>query len=147
MKSQLKYLVIAAVYVTENKAELSEKLKSLKGCWDVINIDGSLTKIKNGIVKDDVFYSDDFIRLAYIKPLKHNALDNRSAKQVDSMEAYIKYHLLINPYTYIADVSIFTEDLEVGFDIETISSEYGIHKRNIMVACTEFKIPPYEESR
>tara|TARA_R110002020_G_scaffold17225_5_gene60789 strand:- start:73 stop:516 length:444 start_codon:yes stop_codon:yes gene_type:complete len=147
MKSQLKYLVIAAVYVTENKAELSEKLKSLKGSWDVINIDGSLTKINNGYIKNDVFFSNEFIRLAYIKPLKHNSLDNRSAKQVDSMEAYIKYHLLINPFTYIADVSIFNENLEVGFDIETVSSEYGVPRRNIMVVCNEFKIPPYEKSR
>ena len=83
--SNLKYLVIAAIYVTENKSELSEKLKALSGKWDVISIDGSLSKISNEYDKDDVFYSNDFIRLAYIKPLKNNKLDNRSQKQVDSM--------------------------------------------------------------
>lgn len=133
--SNLKYLVIAAIYVTENKSELSEKLKALSGKWDVISIDGSLSKISNEYDKDDVFYSNDFIRLAYIKPLKNNKLDNRSPKQVDSMEAYIKYHLLIQPFTYIADVNIFNENLETGFDIESVSSEFGIPKRNIMLKC------------
>jgi hypothetical protein len=69
-----KFLIIAAVFVTENKSDLDPKLKNLPGKWDLINTDGSLSTINNPSENKD----EDIIKLAYIKPLKQNNLDNRT---------------------------------------------------------------------
>lgn len=138
------HLIIAAVFVTENKSDLDPKLKNLPGKWDLINTDGSLSTINNSSKNKD----DDIIKLAYIKPLKQNNLDNRTFKQVDSMEAYIKYHILRHPSIYICDVSLFYNNLKVGFKIKNLSDEMGIDERSIMLFCEEeIKIPDYEKIR
>tara|TARA_R110000824_G_scaffold394044_1_gene593602 strand:+ start:221 stop:619 length:399 start_codon:yes stop_codon:yes gene_type:complete len=126
-----KFLLIAAVYVTENKSDLDPKLKSLPGDWELINTDGSLSNITNPYTEKD----DDIIKLAYIKSLKQNNLDNRTYKQVDSMEAYIKYHLLKNPGMYVCDVNLFYDELMVGFNIENLVAEMGVDRKNIMLKC------------
>ena len=139
-----KFLIIAAVFVTENKSDLDPKLKNLPGKWDLINTDGSLSTINNPSENKD----DDILKLAYIKPLKQNNLDNRTFKQVDSMEAYIKYHILRHPSMYICDVSLFYDNLKVGFKIKNLSDEMGIDSKSIMLFCEEeIKIPDYEEVR
>ena len=138
------HLIIAAVFVTENKSDLDPKLKNLPGKWDLINTDGSLSTINNPSENKD----DDILKLAYIKPLKQNNLDNRTFKQVDSMEAYIKYHILRYPSIYICDVSLFYDNLKVGFKIKNLSDEMGIDSKSIMLFCEEeIKIPDYEEIR
>jgi len=139
-----KFLIITAVFVTENKSDLDPKLRNLPGKWDLINTDGSLSTVNNPSEKKD----EDIIKLAYIKPLKQNNLDNRTYKQVDSMEAYIKYFILRNPDMYICDVSFFYEDLKTGFKIDNLAEEMGINKRSIMLFCDlETTIPDYEEIR
>jgi|TARA_A100000172_G_scaffold9554_2_gene5201 hypothetical protein len=139
-----KFLIITAVFVTENKSDLDPKLRNLPGKWDLINTDGSLSIVDNPSEKKD----EDIIKLAYIKPLKQNNLDNRTYKQVDSMEAYIKYFILRNPDMYICDVSFFYEDLKTGFNINNLVDEMGINKRSIMLFCDlETTIPDYEEIR
>ena len=139
-----KFLIIAAVFVTENKSDLDPKLKNLPGKWDLINTDGSLSTVNNPSKNKD----EDIIKLAYIKPLKQNNLDNRTFKQVDSMEAYIKYKVLRNPGMYICDVSFFYNNLKVGFKIENLADEMGIDERSIMLFCDlETTIPDYEEIR
>ena len=139
-----KFLIIAAVYVTENKSDLDPKLKNLPGKWDLINTDGSLSTVDNPYKHED----EDIIKLAYIKPLKQNNLDNRTYKQVDSMEAYIKYFILKNPDIYICDVEFFYKDLKVGFKIGNLEDEMGIDKKSIMLFCDlETTIPDYEEIR
>ena len=139
-----KFLLIAAVYVTENKSDLDPKLKNLPGKWDLINTDGSLSIVDNPSEKKD----EDIIKLAYIKPLKQNNLDNRTYKQVDSMEAYIKYFILKNPDIYICDVEFFYKDLKVGFKIGNLEEEMGIDKKSIMLFCDlETTIPNYEKNR
>tara|TARA_R110002012_G_scaffold45983_9_gene122019 strand:- start:848 stop:1285 length:438 start_codon:yes stop_codon:yes gene_type:complete len=139
-----KFLIITAVFVTENKSDLDPKLRNLPGKWDLINTDGSLSIVDNPSEKKD----KDIIKLAYIKPLKQNNLDNRTYKQVDSMEAYIKYFILRNPDMYICDVSFFYEDLKTGFNINNLVDEMGINKRSIMLFCDlETTIPDYEEIR
>ena len=95
--------------------------------------------------KDDCFYGDDFIRIAYVKSFKNNDVDNRTYKQVDSIEAYIRYKLLKNPFLYICDVNIFT-DHKMGFDLDSLAEEINVPKRNLIYRCEdEFKIPPYEQ--
>ena len=139
-----KFLLIAAVYVTENKSDLDPKLKNLPGKWDLINTDGSLSTVDNPYKHED----EDIIKLAYIKPLKQNNLDNRTYKQVDSMEAYIKYFILKNPDIYICDVEFFYKDLKVGFKIGNLEDEMGIDKKSIMLFCDlETTIPDYEKVR
>jgi len=139
-----KHLIIAAVFVTENKSDLDPKLKNLPGKWDLINTDGSLSTVNNPSENKD----DDILKLAYIKPLKQNNLDNRTFKQVDSMEAYIKYHILRHPSMYICDVSLFYDNLKVGFKIKNLSDEMGIDSKSIMLFCEEeIKIPDYEKIR
>ena len=139
-----KFLIIAAVFVTENKSDLDPKLRNLPGKWDLINTDGSLSIVDNPSEKKD----EDIIKLAYIKPLKQNNLDNRTYKQVDSMEAYIKYFILRNPDMYICDVSFFYNDLKTGFKIDNLAEEMGINKRSLMLFCDlETTIPDYEEIR
>mgnify|MGYP003148095949 FL=1 len=139
-----KFLIIAAVFVTENKSDLDPKLRNLPGKWDLINTDGSLSIVDNPSEKKD----EDIIKLAYIKPLKQNNLDNRTYKQVDSMEAYIKYFILRNPDMYICDISFFYNDLKTGFKIDNLAEEMGINKRSLMLFCDlETTIPDYEEIR
>ena len=139
-----KFLIIAAVFVTENKSDLDPKLRNLPGKWDLINTDGSLSTVDNHSENKD----EDIIKLAYIKPLKQNNLDNRTFKQVDSMEAYIKYYILRYPNIYICDVGFFYKNLKVGFKIHNLSDEMGIDRRSIMLFCDlETIITDYEEIR
>ena len=132
------YLTISAIYLDETKSSLANQLEKLPGTWDVINLDGTLTTISNNYDKKDVFYNDSFIRIAYVKSLKHNKVDNRTYKQVDSMEAYIRYKLLKNPFLYICDVSIFTEHT-MGLDLKNLAKEIGIPNRNLMFKYDEPK--------
>ena len=125
-----KYLIIASVQATENKLELGNKIKNLPGKWDIINLDGTLTSISNNFYNENI--SDkDIIKLAYVKSFKDSHKDNRTYLQVDSMEVYIKYHILKNPNIYIADASSFS-DMEMGFDIHNIVEELGVSKDRIM---------------
>ena len=130
----IKYLVIASVQATKNKSELSEKINSLPGNWDIINLDGTLTSIKNKPNNEGIS-SKNIIRLAYIKTIKDSHKDNRTYLQVDSMETYIKYHILKNPSLYIADSNNFSE-MEMGFDIDNIVEELGVSKKNILYKVT-----------
>ena len=125
-----KYLIIASVQATENKLELGNKIKNLPGEWDIINLDGTLTSISNNHYNENI--SDkDIIKLAYVKSFKDSHKDNRNYLQVDSMEVYIKYHILKNPNIYIADANSFS-DMEMGFDIHNIVEELGVSKERIM---------------
>ena len=139
------YLTLAAIFLDDVKSRLASQLSKLPGKWDVINLDGTLTTISNKFDKDDCFYGDDFIRIAYVKSFKNNDVDNRTYKQVDSIEAYIRYKLLKNPFLYICDVNIFT-DYKMGFDLDSLAEEINVPKRNLIYRCEdEFKIPPYEQ--
>ena len=126
----IKYLVIASVQATKNKIELTNKINSLPGRWDIINLDGTLTSIKNKSNKENIC-SNNIIRLGYIKTVKDSHKDNRTYLQVDSMETYIKYHILKNPSLYVADANNFSE-MEMGFDINNIVEELGVSKKNIL---------------
>ena len=130
----IKYLVIASVQATKNKIELTNKINSLPGNWDIINLDGTLTSIKNKPNNEGIS-SKNIIRLAYIKTIKDSHKDNRTYLQVDSMETYIKYHILKNPSLYIADSNNFSE-MEMGFDIDNIVEELGVSKKNILYKVT-----------
>ena len=70
--------------------------------------------------------------------IKNNNVDNRTYKQVDSMEAYIRYKLLKNPSLTICDINIFTE-YTMGFDLENLAKEIGIPKKNLMYKYDESK--------
>jgi len=126
----LKYLIIASIQSTQDRKELEDKLNLLPGSWDVINLDGTLTSVHNNST-DESISKDDTIKLAYIKAIKDSHKDNRTYLQVDTMEVYIKYHILKNPTLFIADAINFT-NLEMGFDIENIVQELGVSKKNIM---------------
>ena len=130
----IKYLVIASVQATKNKSELIEKINSLPGNWDIINLDGTLTSIRNKPNNESIS-SKNIIRLAYIKTIKDSHKDNRTYLQVDSMETYIKYHILKNPSLYVADSNNFSE-MEMGFDINNIVQELGVSKKNILYKVT-----------
>ena len=130
----IKYLVIASVQATKNKSELIEKINSLPGNWDIINLDGTLTSIRNKPNNEGIC-SKNIIRLAYIKTIKDSHKDNRTYLQVDSMETYIKYHILKNPSLYVADSNNFSE-MEMGFDINNIVQELGVSKKNILYKVT-----------
>ena len=125
-----KYLVIASVQATKNNFDLVNKLKKIPGDWDVINLDGSLTSIDNP-KNNETICDENIIRLAYVKQVKEADRDNRTYKQVDSMEAYVKYHILKNPFLYISDANNFSE-MEMGFDIDDIYAEFGISKNNLL---------------
>jgi hypothetical protein len=125
-----KYLIIASVQATENKLELGNKIKKLPGEWDIINLDGTLTSISNNHYNENI--SDkDIIKLAYVKSFKDSHKDNRTYLQVDSMEVYIKYHILKNPNIYVADANNFS-DMEMGFDIHNVVEEMGVSRDRIM---------------
>ena len=125
-----KYLIIASVQATENKLELGNKIKKLPGEWDIINLDGTLTSISNNHYNENI--SDkDIIKLAYVKSFKDSHKDNRTYLQVDSMEVYIKYHILKNPNIYVADAGNFS-DMEMGFDIHNIVEELGVSRDRVM---------------
>ena len=126
----MKYLIIASIQATKNKSELDEKIKSLPGNWDIINPDGTLRSVNNKHNNED-FCTKNFIRLAYIKISKDSHKDNRTYLQVDSMEVYIKYHILKNPALYIADSNNFSE-MEMGFNIDNIVMELGVSNKNIL---------------
>jgi hypothetical protein len=130
----MKYLIIASIQATKNKSELSEKIKYLPSTWDIINPDGTLTSINNQSNKEE-FCSNKFIRLAYIKTVKNSEKDNRTYLQVDSMEVYIKYHILKNPNLYVADADNFS-NMSMGFDINNIVQELGVSKKNILYKVT-----------
>ena len=123
----IKYLIIASIQSDKNSLELDKKIKSLPGKWDIINLDGTLTSVSNKPTEND----KDFIKLAYIKALKDCHKDNRTYLQVDSMEVYIKYHILKNPNLFVSDSNNFL-DLEMGFDIDNIVHELGVYKKNIL---------------
>ena len=129
-----KILIIASIQATKNKSELSEKIKCLPSTWDIINPDGTLTSINNQSNKEE-FCSNKFIRLAYIKTVKNSEKDNRTYLQVDSMEVYIKYHILKNPDLYVADANNFSE-MEMGFDMDNIVEELGVSRKNILYKVT-----------
>lgn len=130
----IKYLIIASIQSTKNKLELDDKIKTLPGSWDIIYPDGTLSSISNKST-NETFCRDSFTRLAYIKTVKDSEKDNRTYLQVDSMEVYIKYHILKNPNLYIADANNFSE-MEMGFDMDNIVEELGVSRKNILYKVT-----------
>ena len=126
----MKYLIITSIQATKIKSELEELINSLPGKWDIINLDGTLRTISNKHNNEN-FCNNYFTRLAYIKTAKDSHKDNRTYLQVDSMEVYIKYHILKNPFLYIADANNFSE-MEMGFDINSVVEELGVSKKNIL---------------
>ena len=130
----MKYLIIASIQSTKNKLELNDKIKTLPGSWDIIYPDGTLSSISNKST-NETFCRDNFTRLAYIKTVKDSEKDNRTYLQVDSMEVYIKYHILKNPNLYVADADNFS-DMKMGFDINNIVEELGVSKKNILYKVT-----------
>ena len=130
----MKYLIIASIQATKNKLELNDKIKTLPGSWDIIYPDGTLSSISNKST-NETFCRDNFTRLAYIKTVKDSEKDNRTYLQVDSMEVYIKYHILKNPNLYIADANNFSE-MEMGFDMDNIVEELGVSRKNILYKVT-----------
>lgn len=126
----MKYLIIASIQATGDRRELDEKIDAMPGQWDIINLDGTLKSTNNNHKNED-FCGESFIRLAYIKANKDSHRDNRTYLQVDSMEVYVKYHILKNPNLFIADAECFTE-YTMGFDINSIVEELGVSKKNIM---------------
>tara|TARA_Y100000592_G_scaffold29763_1_gene47449 strand:- start:3297 stop:3701 length:405 start_codon:yes stop_codon:yes gene_type:complete len=130
----MKYLIIASIQSTKNKLELDDKIKNLPGSWDIIHPDGTLSSVSNKSTNKNLC-SKDIIKLAYIKTVKDSERDNRTYLQVDSMEVYIKYHILKNPKLYIADADCFS-DMKMGFDINNIVEEMGVSKKNILYKVT-----------
>ena len=130
----MKYLIIASIQATKNKLELNDKIKTLPGSWDIIYPDGTLSSISNKST-NETFCTDNFTRLAYIKTVKDSEKDNRTYLQVDSMEVYIKYHILKNPDLYVADANNFSE-MEMGFDMDNIVEELGVSRKNILYKVT-----------
>ena len=130
----MKYLIIASIQSTKNKLELSDKIKNLPGDWDIINPDGTLTSINNR-PNNEAFCRKNITKLAYIKTVKDSEKDNRTYLQVDSMEVYIKYHILKNPDLYVADANNFSE-IEMGFDMDNIVEELGVSRKNILYKVT-----------
>ena len=130
----MKYLIIASIQATKNKLELNDKIKTLPGSWNIIYPDGTLSSISNKST-NETFCRDSFTRLAYIKTVKDSEKDNRTYLQVDSMEVYIKYHILKNPNLYVADADNFS-DMKMGFDINNIVEELGVSKKNILYKVT-----------
>ena len=126
----LKYLIIASIQDTKNKHELDEKVKELPGSWDIIYPDGTLITTNN-INTDEEICKDCYTRLAYVKTFENSEKDNRTYLQVDSMEVYIKYHILKNPKLFVADSKCFS-NMSMGFDINNIVEELGVSKKNIM---------------
>tara|TARA_R100001443_G_scaffold104862_1_gene113675 strand:+ start:9679 stop:10083 length:405 start_codon:yes stop_codon:yes gene_type:complete len=125
-----KYIAIACIQATENKLELINKFNSLPGDWDIINLDGTLRQVSNKHNNESICDSN-VTRLAYIKSFKNSHKDNRTYMQVDSMEVYVKYHILKNPNLYVACASVFS-DYEMGFDIKNFVEELGVDSKNIM---------------
>ena len=130
----MKYLIIASIQATKNKLEINDKIKTLPGSWDIIYPDGTLSSISNKST-NETFCRDSFTRLAYIKTVKDSEKDNRTYLQVDSMEVYIKYHILKNPDLYVADANNFSE-MEMGFDMDNIVEELGVSRKNILYKVT-----------
>ena len=130
----MKYLIIDSIQATKTKLELNDKINSLPGSWDIIYPDGTLSSISNKST-NETFCRDSFTRLAYIKTVKDSEKDNRTYLQVDSMEVYIKYHILKNPNLYVADADNFS-DMKMGFDINNIVEELGVSKKNILYKVT-----------
>ena len=128
----LKYLIIASIQATKIKSELEEAINSLPGRWDIINLDGTLRTVNNKEANESLC---NITRLAYIKTIKDSHKDNRTYLQVDSMEVYIKYHILKNPNIYIANANNFL-DMEMGFNIDDIVEEFGVSKKNILYTIT-----------
>lgn len=125
-----KFLIIASIQATKIKSELEDKLKNLPGKWDVLNLDGTLTSITNKDTDENIL-NENVIKLAYIKTIKDSHRDNRTFLQVDSMEVYIKYNLLKNPYLYVGNANNFT-NYEMAFNINDLNEELGISKKNIL---------------
>ena len=112
-----KFLIIASIQATPGK-------------WDVLNLDGTLTSITNKDTDENIL-NENVIKLAYIKTIKDSHRDNRTFLQVDSMEVYIKYNLLKNPYLYVGNANNFT-NYEMAFNINDLNEELGISKKNIL---------------
>ena len=125
-----KYIAIACLQATDNKIDLIKQLKDLPGAWDVINLDGTLRRVDNTKRNADIC-NEGLIKLAYIKPHKNNQKDNRTYLQVDSMEVYVKYHILKYAATYITCASL-CYDLQIGFNIDSFADELGVDKGNII---------------
>jgi|TARA_R100000084_G_scaffold100157_1_gene54763 hypothetical protein len=130
----MEFLIVASIQATKNKLEVGEKIKSLPGKWDIINPDGTLTTVNNKS-NDEEICKKHFTKLAYIKTVKDSERDNRTYLQVDSMETYIKYHILKKPSIYISDANNFS-NMEMGFDIQNIVEELGVPKKNILYRIT-----------
>ena len=130
----MNYLIIASIQSTKNKLEIDDKIKSLPGDWDIIYPDGTLSSVINQSTNEAICRKN-ITRLAYIKTVKDSEKDNRTYLQVDSMEVYIKYHILKNPNLYIADADNFSE-MKMGFDIDNIVKELGVSKKNILYRVT-----------
>ena len=130
----MNYLIIASIQSTKNKLEIDDKIKSLPGDWDIIYPDGTLSSVINQSTNEAICRKN-ITRLAYIKTVKDSEKDNRTYLQVDSMEVYIKYHILKNPSLYVADADSFS-DMKMGFDINNIVEEMGVSKKNILYKVT-----------
>ena len=130
----MNYLIIASIQSTKNKLEIDDKIKSLPGDWDIIYPDGTLSSVINQSTNEAICRKN-ITRLAYIKTVKDSEKDNRTYLQVDSMEVYIKYHILKNPNLYIADADNFSE-MKMGFNMDNIVEELGVSKKNILYKVT-----------
>jgi len=109
--------------LTEEGKELSKKdLSQLEGTFDLINLNGSLTKINNSKNKDKS------IKVCYVGGISG---DTRTYKQMDSLEVYVLYHLLQDPYLFITNASTFGGN-ECSFDVGKWLKEIGVNKRHYL---------------
>ena len=116
--------------LTDCNKELSRSVvRKLRGNYDLLNLDGSITKIRNGI------NFNEHRHICYVGGLKDGSMkDTRTYKQMDALEIYVMYHVLMNFSTYITDANLFSEK-SCMFDVEKWLKEIGVHKRHFLTEC------------
>ena len=116
--------------LTDCNKELSRSVvRKLRGNYDLLNLDGSITKIRNGM------NFNDHVHICYVGGLENGEMkDTRTYKQMDALEVYVMYHILMNPSTFVTDANFFGEKSCI-FDVEAWLKEIGVHKRHFLTEC------------
>jgi len=123
----MNYIVIhPSITVSLDKTILSQQ-----GFKFIFNKDGSVFKFEE--LDLDFPYTLDTLpgNSIHVVYDGNGKFDDRTYKQYDAMEIFIKYHILISPLVKIAGINQIEENNKIGFSISNWLKEIGINNKNI----------------
>ena len=122
----MKYLIIHP----SSSAPLDKKILAGQGYNYIFNKDGSVTELEKPDY-DVVYNLDTLPGLAmHVIYDGDGYADDRTYKQYDTMEIFVKYHALINPKLKIAGFYQIKETEDPGFEVPKWLKDIGMQNNS-----------------